>query len=809
MNRFYSVAATSFERWFDWVCHHHYRTLIVCVLVVGSLASQLPTLRLDASAEAFLDEDNPGLLIYDEFREQFGRDDRIVVAIQGVSVFDRKFLERLRSFHQDLEEELPYIEEVESLLNARSVYGTEDELIIEDLFEEWPGTKEDLKRIEDMARQNPMYENVMLSEDGTFTMITSKLRRYAEDLSDSEVLDDLYFDSESEQPETESLELLTEEQSNSVVIALESVIEKHSNDEFKIFAAGQPKMTSYIARAMMRDMGMFSALSVVSIAVLLLVLFRTPTAVIPAILIVVCSLLSTLGCMSLAGSPIQPPTQILPSFLLAVGVADAVHILARFHQQLRKGLEKRDALREAAGFAGLPILFTSLTTAGGLASFVSSDMAPVSALGIFAPIGIAFAFVYTMTLLPALIMILPTPKVTRSEEETLSARILIWLGTMSIEKPVRVILATVVIVIVAITSCFNLHFSHNPLSWLPEDNALRQSTRIIDDAMAGTMSMEILIDKGSDYAFHEPENLRGLEQITDAIEGQSDMVIQVGQSFSIVDVLKEINKGLNGNEETSYRLASDRALISQELLLFENSGSEDLEELVDTIYSKARITLIVNWDDAIQYVPFVAKAKQIALQHFTEDEITVTGLLPIFTSAILMLYTSMAMSYALALIIIVPLVMLIVGSVRMGSLAMAPNILPILLCLGVMGLFNLPIDVFSMLIGGVSIGLVVDDSIHFLHHFKQYFDESESVEQAIAETLRTTGRALLFTTLVLACGFCTFAISSMENLPRFGLLTAMTVSLALVANVILLPALISLVYRKHTAKHAKQEEIVR
>jgi len=109
----------------------------------------------------------------------------------------------------------------------------------------------------------------------------------------------------------------------------------------------------------------------------------------------------------------------------------------------------------------------------------------------------------------------------------------------------------------------------------------------------------------------------------------------------------------------------------------------------------------------------------------------------------------------------------------------------------------------------VSIGLVVDDSIHFLHHFKQYFDESESVEQAIAETLRTTGRALLFTTLVLACGFCTFAISSMENLPRFGLLTAMTVSLALVANVILLPALISLVYRKHTAKHAKQEEIVR
>jgi len=434
-------------------------------------------------------------------------------------------------------------------------------------------------------------------------------------------------------------------------------------------------------------------------------------------------------------------------------------------------------------------------------------MAPVGALGIFAPIGILFAFFYSMTLLPALIMILPTPRTVQTEEDTLSGRVLVRLGNASINKPWRVIISTVFIAALAIYYSLDIQFTHDPMKWFPEDNSLRVDTAIIDDAMAGSMSLEILIDKGEDYAFHDPTNLKGLEQISEAAEGLSDTVIKAGQSFSLVEVLKEIHKGLNGNQAANYELASERKLISQELLLFENSGSDDLEELVDTVYSKARMTLIVNWDDALHYVTFVDRVKQIALEHFSADEIAITGLMPILSSTFKMVYQSMVNSYAMALIIIIPLVMLIVGSIKIGSLTMAPNLLPILLCLGVMGFMNLPVDAFTMLVGGVSIGLVVDDSIHFLHHFKLFFDQSRSVEKAVSDTLRTTGRALMFTTIVLVCGFCAFAMSSMENLVRFGLLTSMTISLALLADVLLLPAIISLVYSEYKSNNTLKESV--
>jgi predicted RND superfamily exporter protein len=312
--------------------------------------------------------------------------------------------------------------------------------------------------------------------------------------------------------------------------------------------------------------------------------------------------------------------------------------------------------------------------------------------------------------------------------------------------------------------------------------------------MAGTMTMEILIDKKEDYAFQSPENLKALDELAKSAEAVRSSVVQAGQTVSITDVLKEVHKGLNENQQDYYRLADNRPSISQELLLFENSGSEDLEELVDTIYSKARLTLIVNWADALEYKPFVDKIRGLALQHFSSDEITITGLLPILSQTFSILIRSITLSYGAALIVIIPLMMLMVSSVKTGSLAMAPNIIPILLCLGFMSLVDIPIDGFTLLIGGVAIGLVVDDTIHFLHHFKRYLDITGSVEDAVVSTLQTTGRAMLFTSIILVCGFSTFTISSMLNLTYFGMLTSLTVTTALFADILLMPALVSVFF---------------
>jgi predicted RND superfamily exporter protein len=186
-----------------------------------------------------------------------------------------------------------------------------------------------------------------------------------------------------------------------------AVVDEFNQDGFEIFASGQPVLTYMLKTKVVRDMQFFVAVGFLTIAVLLFIVFRTISAVLPPLLVVLFALISTLSCMAMAGQPIQIPTQILPSFLLAIGVADSVHILTIFHQQLRRGQAKATALRLAMGHAGVPIVFTSLTTAGGLMSFLSSDMAPVHTIGIFAPIGVAFAFFYSIILLPALVAILP------------------------------------------------------------------------------------------------------------------------------------------------------------------------------------------------------------------------------------------------------------------------------------------------------------------------------------------------------------------------------------------------------------------
>jgi predicted RND superfamily exporter protein len=399
--------ALGFENWTDFVFTHHKRVILVCVVLMAGFISQMPTLKVDTTVEGFLYPDDPAMVAYDQFRDQFGRDDRIVMGIQGGDVFSETFLQRLASFHQAIEARVPYLEEVESLINARNVYGTDDELVVDDLLAEWPETAEQLAALEKRALENPLYRNLILSADGDFTTVVVKMRRYSETLSDDQALDQFDFEEEPVDPEQTQPALLSEAENDEVIVALLEVIREYHDPGFQVYTAGQPVMAYTIKNTLIDDMRIFVALGLAAIAILLFLLFHTIWAVIPPLVVVICALISTLSCMAMSAVPVQIPTQILPSFLLAVGVADSVHIMTIFYHRLHSGEEKQTALRNAMGHAALPILFTSLTTAGGLCSFIGSGMAPVSNLGIFAPLGVMFALFYSVVLLPAVISLLP------------------------------------------------------------------------------------------------------------------------------------------------------------------------------------------------------------------------------------------------------------------------------------------------------------------------------------------------------------------------------------------------------------------
>ena len=795
--------AFKFESFGHWVYKHPLLVLLVTLVPVVALISQVPKTTIDTSTEGFLHENDPILKQYNAFREQFGRDELILIALNPPEVFDFGFLEKLKALHEDLENEVPYIDDITSLINARMTRGTAGELIVEDLLEEWPKDAAALAEVKAWVLSNPIYRNLLISEDGRFTTVVIKTHSHSgveTDLTDIlegfDGFDDSGETAQETSPETER-QFLTDAENSEIVTAVQSVVERYRADDLPIYLAGSPVVTDVLKKSMQSDMLRFIRLAILAIGLLLLILFRRISGVVLPLLIVGLSLLATLGLMAWLGAPVKLPTMILPSFLLAVGVGDSVHVLAIFFYRLRHGDSKEDAIAYALGHSGLAIVMTSLTTAGGLLSFAPAELAPISDLGLFAPFGVMLALILTIVLLPALLALIPirakSPSQTSPQVAFLDD-LLARIGDFATSHPWGVIAGTVAVLAIAVWGGLQVRFSHHPLQWFPNDSTVRRATEKIDHELRGSISVEVLADAGAENGWYDPERLRRLDEVSRYIESLHNGDVFVGKTMSVAEMLKEINKALNENRPEFYTIPEDRELIAQEFLLFENSGSDDLEDVVDSQFSLARLTIKAPWVDATQYRPVLAQIEARLHEAFGDDvQITITGLMALLSRTIRAVMASMVKSYLIAFVVIAGLMVLMIGSVKIGLISMIPNLTPIVITLGVMGWFGLPLDAFTLLIGSIAIGLAVDDTIHFMHNFRRYYGESRDAKLAVHNTLQTSGRAMLFTSLVLSAGFFIFTLASMHNLFNFGLLTGLTILTALLADFLLAPALMTIV----------------
>jgi predicted RND superfamily exporter protein len=788
-----------FESWGRIVAARPVTILIASLLFAAACISGVPRLRVDVSFESFLQSDDPVRVAYDSFREQFGRDERVIISAEPgpqsgpYGVFDRAFLEKLRAFHEALEERTPYVDDITSLVNARDTRGEEDTLLVEDFLDPWPEDGERLAVLRKRALANPLFLNNVISADAAVTTLVLELQLYSSIGIDDEAL--AGFDEEAVESD-ELPALLSGAEEAEFAHALHEIIAEFEGPDFILHMAGSTIMLQDISAAMFHDMPRFVGLAIASIALLLFALFRRLVAVVIPLVLVILSVASTFGLMGWSGTSVHVPTQILPSFLVAVGVGDSVHLLAIFFERIRRGEDRADALAHALGHSGLALVLTSVTTAAGLASFAGAGIAPVAALGVFAPIGVMIALVLSLTLLPALIQLVPlgNPRGhATSEEENVLDRILVGLGRFATRRPLLIVGVSAVMILLAVVAASRITLSHDPLGWLADDTKIVQGTKYIDQVLKGSVSFEILLETDEAGGIRQPRTLERMAELGQSFEHTRRDDLVAAQTMSLADVVKEINRALNGDREEAYAIPNDPQLVSQELLLFENTGTDDLEELVDTEFRIARIAVRMPWRDAVRYTKFFDSAEADATAALEGvGTPSITGVLALLVRAITAVVTSMAQSYLLAFAIITPIMILLLGNLRMGLLAMVPNLAPIILTLGLMGIFELPLDAFSLLVGGIAIGLAVDDTIHFMHNYRRYRDKGADLETAVETTLLTAGRAMLITTVVLSTGFFGFVLSSMHNLTNLGILVSFAVTTAFFADVLLAPALLAL-----------------
>lgn len=802
------------------IYRNRFKTLFVMFLLIGYLGSLISNISIDTSTEEMLHKNDPSRIEYNKFKDQFGNSEYSIIMVKAPAIFTPEFLTKFKALHIELEESVPHLHEVTSLINVRSTRGDGDTLLVDDLLKDWPERNYNLNEIKSFAENNAFYVNNILSEDGHHTAIIVETRAETPESDGSDDgLDDFREDfSETADTPVENndnikmLPSLSPAENAFIKDTISTILKRYQAPDFIVSYTGGAVMVDAFNRETDINMQKFFLLTTLAIIIFLIALFRRVTGVFLPLFVVSSSTMSTMGIMVLSGTAISMMTTVIPAFLTAVGIADSIHVLAIFYRALQEGKTKEDAICYAMGHSGFAILMTSVTTAASLLSFSMAEIATIADMGIFAAIGVILALIYSIILLPALIAVIPVrfkPVEKEKKKSILMDKVLLFFANISTAHPGKIVVISVILTVVSVYYITDLKFASNIVNYFPDDYPTKVDLQTIEKQLNGTIAVEVIIDTEKQDGLHDPEILNRIEKLSDKIIQIKNDELHVGKITSIIDIVKETNQALHGNDRAFYKIPQEKAAVSQVLFMFENSGSDDLEEITDNQFKKTRITIKTKWADSVVYKSFIKDLEVMFKEEFSgRAKISITGISALLARTIPAAMHSMAKSYVIALVIITFFMLILVGDFKLGLLSMCPNLLPIIMVMGLIRVCGLTLDINTLFIGSIAIGLVVDDTIHFMYNFRKYYSLTGNSQKAIEETLLGTGRALLITSIVLCANFFTLLTGSLNNSKIFGLFTGLVIIFALLADFILAPALMTLATKKEQAANNNMESPV-
>ncbi|RMD83939.1 MAG: RND transporter, partial [Candidatus Dadabacteria bacterium] len=545
-----------------------------------------------------------------------------------------------------------------------------------------------------------------------------------------------------------------------------------------------------------REAKRLAAICFVVVAVLLAVFIKRPIGVIGPMAVVVLAIAVTVGAVAWLGWAIDQMFDLMPVLLIAVGVADSVHILSEFRLYHTATGSRREAIRRTLMLVGTPCLLTSLTTAAGFASMGVAPIPAIAHLGIYSAIGVMAAFFFTLTLLIALLSLGRRERPPETDQAALvRARggrgfqaVLSGIATVVLRYHRAIVVVALAVFAGSVYGMTRLSIESNFLNEFGKDVPVRQTTVFVDQIMGGTLSFSYLIETDAPGAIKEPAVLREIERLEREAARHGDVV---RKTYSIVDYLKDINQTFHDGDPRYHVLPDSRELVAQYLLLYEMSGGEEAEEWVSADYSRARLEIRCRLAGSRALGSLIDRLERYLGEHpFEHSKPHLTGMGALWLKLEEYIMDSQIRGFLLAFAAIAVMMCLLLRSVKMGLLSMVPNLAPVFLTLGGMGLVGVPLDYVRLLIAPVAIGLAVDDTIHHVTRLRLEFRRTGSYAEAISRSMLDVGRALLITSTVLVAGFLVFVFSVMDNVATLGMLLSSTIVLALVADFFLMPALV-------------------
>ena len=625
--------------------------------------------------------------------------------------------------------------------------------------------------------------------------------------------------------------------------ASSTVFEKYQ-DDFEFFAVGNPPLMEFML-SILTQLAYLGVAVVLIFFFLLWVLFRSFSAVVWPLVTIAVSMIWTAGITVWLGITISQMIGITALLVFSVGIADCVHVMSAYFSFRRQGLAHYDALSKSYGKTGLALLVTSLTTIAGIIALATSDILPIQVFSLMAAMGVALAFLFTIILLPLLLDIWHPGAMggSASLADRLGSR---WQSLPGVLKALYalVYLAAIFALLgiaigsyIALASAFTyvvvqwqkpilqripritqkhpfiilalfgslflscaygmslLRIDTNMTELTREGNPMRVAYDVVDENMAGAQSMVIMVDSHQADGLLEPEVMRAIDQLQLRIE--TNYADQVTRSYSLANIVKDTFEKMNDDEASFYRIPETQQMISQLLYLFNSANPDDRRSLVSDDYRRANITLNIYNAGSYEYKQFfdniavdidevfaAAKAKK------PELEVYLTGTMALMMRMADEVATSQFASFSLALGVISVIMVITLGSLQAGAIAMIPNVIPALLGFGLMGLLGVPLDTDTILIAPLIIGLAVDDTIHFMTHYRVELIRTKSIELALSSAINEVGQAVMFTTMVLGLGFALLSFSDYLGMAKLGFFGSLAIFVALLCDLFLIPALI-------------------
>lgn len=785
------------------------RFLLIFVLILASMGQFMRNVEFDSELENFIDESTELRQIYARVKEDFGRNDAVMLAAQG-DVMSEAFLTALAEVHERIETEIPFVEDITSIVNAPYQKGTDDSLVVEDLLDVIPTDEASMARLEQRLQESTLASSVLVNDKRSMALLMIEIQVYnyaalgdtadpfASDSFDDAFSDDLFSEDAFTEPTdtTGDVPIVTMFDTIEMMDELRALMAEYP--ELDMVVAGMPAMSISLMETMQSEMLFFIRLTVALIVLALIAFFRQPSGVVGPLLAVVSALLLTMSTLVAFGGKISIVLIMLPTFLLAITIGDAVHLLTHFYRRIQAGESRYDAMSHAVNRTAIPMLLTSLTTAAGLLSLSIADVVPIRYLGMMTAYGVILAFLLTVTLIPALAILIPMRPIKQNSSHKTVNNIVLALGELSWKHSGKVSIVWLIAAAIAMTQIVKLEFSHDPLNWMPDGLEIVESTQLIDRELSGTMATDIVFKTGTENGVKDLAFLQALDDWQKELDGFKEGVVEVKGTTSLVDLIKESNRALQGGDDIHYGLPDSQSLVNEEIFLFENSASDQLYQMVDPEFTQTKMTLVLPWNDLMHYDDFLISLQTEGDARFDGiAEVQVTGLTAILAGTMVKLVTSTAASYVLAFAIIAVMMMLLLNSFRLGLIAMIPNVAPIIVTMGMMHPIGIALDMLTVLVATIAIGVAVDNTVHFTHHFRHGLSLGHTVHEAMQDAFAGAGQALFTTSIVLTTGFYVFLFSDVHSIFNLGFLTGTAFLLAMISNFTLTPFLLRWYFRNY------------